>query len=322
MRVCLFLIIVVLFFFTGCAETYKMVQKEEELIFQSGFEPESKVIPRGNDADITGTDNTLDIKNDWVRDLDENQLVGNFNIQYQGGDASQRFAKIIPEPGNPENHVLWFWLDDANVEGTKGRIQANIYQGTSGLKEYSQSMRIFLPEDMNFVRTFPEKISWLTIVEIWNNITWSQRVPYGFRVTLGIGKPDHRESDLFFIIDGQDCELFEDGRQKYTTLWADMNKRTKVPIGKWFTLDYYFKEGNAANGRFYMTMTPENGTKITVFDIKNLTHNSHNPNPNGVTDFNPLKLYTSRKLIDHMKSNGKSLQIYFDDFKLWKGSKP
>jgi hypothetical protein len=317
-----FSIIVVIFFLSVCAVPEKVVPNEAELIFQTGFEPQSRIIPRGNDADITGTDRSLDVNNDWVRDLDENPVVGNFNIQYQGGDSTQRFAKIIPEPGKPENHVLWFWLDDANVGGTKGRIQANIYGAKTGMKEFYQSVRMFLPDDMRAVRSFPEKIHWLTIAEFWNNITWRQEIPHRYRLTLGIGKQVSAESDLYFIVDGQDCQLFADGRQKYTTLWSKVNQQVEVPIGQWFTLEYYYKEGNAKNGRFWMAIQPEGENRKLVFDLTNFTHNSTDPSPDGVTDFNPLKLYTSKKLIDYMSSQDKTLQIFWDDFKLWKDKRP
>ena len=232
-----------------------------------------------------------------------------------------RFAKIVPEPGNPSNHVLQFWLDQPNVEGSKGRIQGNLY-GNKGMKEFYQSERIFLTSDFNTVRTFPDKINWLTIAEFWNNVTWSQTVPYGFRITLGIGKPVTTESDLYFILDAQDCQLFADGSQKYTTLWSLTNQKVKVPIGKWFTLEYYYKEGNAENGRFYMTIQPDGGQKEIIFDQKAITHNTKDPAPDGVTDFNPIKLYTSKQLIEYMKSKDKTLQIYWDDFKLWKDKRP
>ncbi|WP_372949772.1 hypothetical protein [Mariniphaga sp.] len=316
-------VLVPLLVFVSCTQAQNEENiSEPVLIFQSGFEPESKVISRGSDADIVGTDLSFSEKNDWANDLDNNPLVGDFNLQYQGGDSTQRFVKIVPEPGNPENHVLHFWLNEPNVGGTKGRIQANIYGGKTGLKEFYQSVRIFLPEDMKTVRTFPDKIHWLTIAEFWNNITWSQNVPFGFRITLGLGKPDSVESDLYFILDGQDCQLFEDGSQKYTTLWSEINQNVKVPLGEWFTMDYYYKEGDAGKGNFYMTIQPDGGQKAVIFDVTEFTHNSHDQNPDGVTDFNPLKLYTSKKLIDYMSSKGKTLQIYWDDFKLWKDRRP
>jgi hypothetical protein len=300
--------------------------KKGVLLFQSGFEPGSKIKHGNNpftgDDDIVGRDKSVPAPNDWVEDLDNSKKVGRFNLQYQGGDTTQRYARIIPEPGNPSNHVLHFWLNDANVGGTKGRIQANLYGAEKGMKEFYQSVRIFLPDDFNTVRRFPEKITWLTIFEFWNNITWNQTVPHRFRITLGIGKPVEWENDLCFILDGQDCELFQDGSQKYTTLWKEVNQNVKVPIGKWFTIDYYYKEGDAKSGRFWMAIQPEGGEKQVVFDVTNYTHNTGDKNPDGVTDFNPLKIYTSKKLIDFMRGNGKTLQMYWDDFKLWEGKTP
>ncbi|HLP72271.1 MAG TPA: hypothetical protein VK155_05155 [Bacteroidales bacterium] len=292
-------------------------QNHGELIFQSGFEQASTVVPLRADADISGSDKSVKNHNDWVNDLDNNPFIGNFNLQYQGGDSTQRYAAIVPEPGNPSNHVLKFWLNEPNVNGSKGRIQANIY-GNKGLYGFTQSVRVFLHDDFNTVRTYPDKISWLTISEFWNNITWDQKVPYRFRITLGIGKPVKEESDLYFIIDAEDCQLFENGRQRYDKVWAEINKDVKVPIGKWFTMEYYYKEGNAETGRFYMSVTPEGGKKQVIFDLKKFTHNTEDPAPDGVGDYNPMKLYTSKGLIDYMHSKGKTLQIFWDDFGLWK----
>lgn len=329
MKKLIFIFILQAAFFNACAQeplTENQPQGKAELIFQSGFEPSSKIKHGNNpftgDDDIVGRDNSVPAPNDWMEDLDNSKKVGRFNLQYQGGDTTQRYARIIPEPGNPSNHVLHFWLNDANVGGTKGRIQANLYGAEKGMKEFYQSVRILLPDDFNMVRKFPEKITWLTIFEFWNNITWNQTVPHGFRITLGIGKPVAWENDLCFILDGQDCELFPDGSQKYTTLWKEVNQSVKVPIGKWFTIDYYYKEGDAKSGRFWMAIQPEGGEKQVVFDVTNYTHNTGDKNPDGVTDFNPLKIYTSKKLIDFMRGNGKALQMYWDDFKLWEGKTP
>lgn len=308
--------------FATCSQEPKSVSIQGELIFQSGFEPGSEVVSKGSDADIVGKDLTFSDYNDWEASFDNHPEIGSFSLQYQGGDSTQRFAKIISEPGNPENRVLQFWLNEPNVGGEKGRIQANIYGGKKGLKEFYQSVRIFLPDDFKQVRLYPERIRWLTIAEFWNNITWSQSIPNRFRITLGIGKPVEGESDLYFILDAQDCELYLDNTQKYTTLWSEINKEVKIPIGKWFVLEYYYKEGDSKNGKFYLAIQPEGGVKQVVFDVKRVTHNSKDPNPDGVTDFNPMKLYTSKQLIDYMRNSGKTLQIYWDDFKLWKNKHP
>jgi len=298
---------------------------EAQLIFQSGFEGDSRIVALNSaeeDADIIGTDGSLPDHNDWVKDLEQHPNIGSFNLQYQGGDVSRRFAKIIQEPGNPSNRVLQFWLDQPNVASSagpyrKGRIQANLYGGTNGLREFSQSVRIFLHPDFNTVRSYPDKISWLTIAEFWNNLNWDKAVPYGFRVSLNIAKPGPAAGDLYFEITGQDTTY--GGEMK--TVWSTMNEKVPVPIGKWFTMDYYYKEGDADNGRFYLAITPEGEKKAVVFDLTKVTHNTQDPKPDGVTEFCPMKLYTSRQLINYMKENGKTLQIYWDDFKLWTGKK-
>ena len=293
-----------------------------ELIFQSGFEDDCRlVLTRSEFADITGADRAFRDHNDWVADLDNHPNIGNFSIQFGTGDSTGRTARIIAEPGNTENHVLQFRLKEPAVNAPNGRIQGNIY-GNNGLKEFYQQERIFLHDDFNAVRKYPQKIHWLTIAEFWNNITWSQTVPYRFRITLGLGKLTKGEDDLHFILDAEDCQLFPDNHQKYTTVWAEVAKNIKVPIGKWFTLEYYFKEGDHNSGRFRMAITPAGEQKQVVFDVRKITHNTEDLHPDRVGDFNPLKLYTSKDLINFMRSQNKVLQIYWDDFKLWKDKRP
>ena len=67
-----------------------------------------------------------------------------------------------------------------------------------------------------------------------------------------------------------------------------------------------------------MTITPDGEKKQVVVDVSNYTQNTYDPAPNGVTGFSPMKLYTSHQVISFMKNQGKTLQIYWDDFKLWR----
>jgi hypothetical protein len=305
--------------FTGCSPQNEIVKSEPgaTLVFQSGFE-NSSIKQRGDNADITGADPRFQEKNDWIRDLADRPDFGKFNIQYHTGDSSMRNATIIPEPGNADNHVMAFTLVKPMANGSNGRIQANMY-GNSGLKEFSQSVRIFLHEDFKAVYSYPGEIHWLTISEFWNNITWSQSVPNRFRITLGLGKAAGQVNNLSFILDAEDCELFADNRQQYTKIWAEKNESVAVPVGKWFTMEYYFKEGDKQSGRFTMSITPDGGKKSLIFDVHNITHNTTDKAPDGVSDLNPLKLYTSKALVEYMQSQNKKLQIYFDDFKFWQG---
>ena len=291
------------------------------LMFQSNFELPCAIVPSSSITEkITGKDGLLGTNNDWDA-LMGNILSSQPYFNYNGGDLSKRSASLVSDPMNPSNKVLRYNINDswADASGAvKARVQYEFYGVKSGLKEYYQSVRMFLPTDINLLRKYPNTINWLTIVEIWNNITWSQTVPFGYRLTLGIGKLIPTEDDLHFIVDGQDCILYPDNSQKYTTIWSAKAGKVKIPVGQWFTMDYYFKEGNAKTGRFYMTIEPDGGKKEVVFDITNFTHNTTDSNPDGVTQFNPMKMYTSKELIDYMKAQGKPLQILWDDFKLWR----
>lgn len=302
-------------------------QQERVLLFNSGFEPGSKIAhgkdPFTSDDDIAGKDLSVDEPNDWSADIDESRNLGYFNLQYQGGDTTMRFARIVPEPGNPGNRILHFWLQQPNVNGSKARIQANIYERSTdqidGIKDFFQSVRIFLHEDMETVKTFPDKISWLTILEVWNNIQWTDD-PYPFRITVGIGKPSADSRKLHFMVDAEDYEYAtETTKGRYVKIWHEMNQNIEVPIGKWLNLEYYIHEGNDQDGRFYLAMTPERGKKQVIFDIRGFTHNTKDKNPDGITLWNPMKLYTSKELVNYVNSQGKALQVYWDDLKIWKG---
>jgi hypothetical protein len=296
-----------------------------KLVFQTGFEGTSALITDSKNIpsfitpgyvidDIVGVDSTLREKNNWEKDLDNNPDGGQFLIEYTGGDTTQRFVKIIPEPGNPKNHVLQFWLNDswhASEGQQKARIQTDIYGIKKGFKEIYQTQRVFLTEDFNVLKTYPGKFGWLTISEFWNNEWWVKDEQYGFRTTLGIEKPKEGESDLYFKLDA------ENAGQKQVWNAGDQPK-VKLPIGKWFTMEYYLKEGNKETGRFYMTITPDGERKQVVFDVTNFTHNTFDPAPNGFTGWSPQKLYTSKEVVGFVKSKGKTLQIYWDDFKLWR----
>lgn len=298
---------------------------EGNLLFQTGFEGTSNIVPRtrnkpGEEShnyetdDIVGVDNTFSSHNDWVKDLDQNPMAGEFLVEYTGGDSSKRYVKIIPEPGNSKNHVLQFWLNDwwlATENQKKARIQADVYGIKSGFKEFRQSVRVFLNDDFKALEKYPNPITWLTISEFWNNEWWVATEKYGFRVTLGIGKPTAAESKLHFILNAEDAGQKE--------IWNDNNhSQVEVPIGKWFTMDYYFKEGDDKTGKFFMTITPDGGKKQVIFNVTGFTHNTSDPAPNGVTGYSPLKLYTSKELVQFIKDQDKTLQIFWDDFKLWR----
>lgn len=290
------------------------------MVFQSNFEAGCSIVTFGTTNDrITGRDNSLASLNDWDA-LETSLLSTRPYFNYNGGDSTMRRARLVQDPLNPANRVLHYRLSDTWLDGGvyRGRVQYEFYNIRSGFREYYQSVKMLLPvAEFEALRKYPASIDWLTIVEIWNNITWSQTVPNRYRLTLGIGKLVPTENDLCFILDAQDCQLFADGSQKYTTIWSQQAPAVKIPVGKWFTMEYWFREGNRQNGRFFMAITADGGARQTVFDVTHFTHNTGDAAPDGVTHFNPMKMYTSKPLVDFLRQQGLSLNIYWDDLRLW-----
>ena len=295
--------IILLFYVQSYAQT-------SELIFHSGFEPNTTEITTGDD--IIGIDNSVNPPNDWVNDLENHPNIGNFSIFYEGGDDTMRFAKIVQDPTDPTNKILHYWLKHPNVAGSKGRIQSDIY-GNDNLTEMSQKVRIYLPNDWNIIKNAAGgTVEWMTIMELWNNAGWTTE-GNPFRISLGIHKKDPLSSNLTFNLDAE-TKL----TTYWQTLWNESDTTFSIPVGQWLTLETYFKEGNDSNGRFVLAVKPDGGTRQFIFDVTNFTHHPSDTSPDGLKHYNPMKLYTSASVVDYVRNNGGVLQLYWDDFEIWK----
>ncbi|MCF6226865.1 MAG: hypothetical protein L3J22_11280, partial [Xanthomonadales bacterium] len=71
-------------------------------------------------------------------------------------------------------------------------------------------------------------------------------------------------------------------------------------------------------GRFILAVTPDSGVRQIIFDVTNFTHHPDDNNPDGLSCYNPMKLYTSGATVDYVRNHNGVLQIYWDDFELWK----
>ena len=279
------------------------------LLFQTGFEGTSHVFDWSY---FKGKDETLE-KSDFETDVIP--WGGELRIQSAPHKIGQQFAEVIPEPENPDNHVLRFQANGYDEITVPLRIQVNAYEIKKGLKEFNQSVRMFLPEHMNELKWYPTRWAMFTILEIWNNYDWTGS-PYAFRISFNIYSYAYQgDNNLYFNISAEDSNPGVFGWQG---VWSAGNRDIVVPVGEWFTMHYYFKEGDAANGRMVIQIETAEHGKQTLFDITNFTHSPRDPAPDGVTGFNPLKIYSDNRLIDFLKNRGKpSVDIYWDDFKLY-----
>ena len=63
----------------------------------------------------------------------------------------------------------------------------------------------------------------------------------------------------------------------------------------------------------YMSVTPDGGSEQVLFNVVETTQHPKEKCPDGFTHVQPLKWYTSSELVEHMKTAGYSLEIYWDD---------
>ena len=291
-------------------------------VFRSGFEPDSTLIPRGSGVndDIRGVDHSVPPPNDWANDLEGYPKVGFFNIQYQGGEFEDRYARIIPDPTRDDNHVLHFWMKNPRIPssssptGYKGRIQANVYNN-SDLTEVYQRRRLYLHSDMQLLREYPGRFTWLTIEELWLAAGWIGH-PYPFRIKVDLSKDTGAGEALHFSVHAQMHD------ERYINIWNQTNRDFEVPIEQWMTLETYYRQGDDQSGRFFFAVTPEGGERKVIFDVAGWTYSPVASTPTPMTDWNPMKMYTSDTLVNYVRESGGVMQLYFDDWEVWDGPPP
>jgi len=306
-------------FFSGCRETPDPSEcepvfctPEEELIFRTGFEPTVVGLPPGEIAIFSGVDQSVDPPNDWEANLADHPQIGDFNIQYQGGWLGQRTASLVPDPEDSNNQVLRFWLQEPNVDGTKGRVQANLY-GNHCLREIYHRQRIYLHPDFALLKDAPHRIEWLTLFEYWNNPNWDG-YQYPFRISVNLQKPSSDPGgELFF---GLSTEAFQNGGWKKLT--EHINTVYPVPIGEWIDIEMHIREGGEGMGHIGMEVIRSQANNRFIFGFDMLTHHPDDPCPDGYSHFNPMKLYTSDDVLNYVKDQGGALEVLWDDFELWK----
>ncbi|WP_159520515.1 hypothetical protein [Sunxiuqinia indica] len=289
--------------------------QSNELIFSSGFEKGTTITQIDNkDAEVKGTDSLNTSKGNWETNLEGDPNNCEFKIYYQDGDESMRSATIVPDPLDPENKVALFEIDKPNVfNGKKGRIQANMYNCREGFKTLTYSIRLFLPKDLDVLKSYPNAFTWFTLMEFWNDSPW-EKPETGFRITVGLNKPGKGIDSLRFAIHGQ--VYVQEPRKPGEVIWDETQNNFAVPTGKWMALKVNFVEGDKIHGRFQLVAVVDE-KETEIFNIHNWTHHPECASPDGLTHHNPFKLYTSGEIINYINSKGKSTRLYWDDYKVW-----
>ena len=313
----------------------------QQILFNTGFEGstrlEASIGPYFHGApdqyeDFFGIDPTVPAPNNWEQ-IKKHPVLGSLRLYHEGGDESQRYAKIVPDEAASGNHVLRFWIGEPNVliqgpEGVqpKARIQAELYYN-EGLRDIYQSVRVRFHPTIALLKDFPDAFNWFTLAEFWNKPFWSENddlsdVPYPFRMSLGLRKQTSGHANaLYFAVEAQvmrsDLPSF-----KVEQIWEEVNTDFAVPFGSWMTIESYYREGDPETGRYYVAVTPENGPRVVLFDIHDWTYHPKNPSPDGLTHYNPIKMYTSAEVVEYLRNRSDGLQVDWDDLAFWTGRHP
>lgn len=239
-------------------------------------------------------------------------------IQFQGGDPSQRHARIVDDPAGASNRVLEFVLRDANVQlrdraGFKSRIQMNIY-GNAGVGEVYQSVRLRLGPEFADLSDLSDAFDWFTISEWWNNAGWTDE-PHPFRVSVhisklrpGVGQP------LNFTVAATAKPFGTDNWR--IKLWNAKAEGFVVPVGQWMQLEFYYRDGGRDDGRFALAVTPAGRDRNILFDVTGYTRHPDARTSDGLAHWNPIKLYTSDALTQFVRNRGKQFTMHWDDLRI------
>ncbi|MCH2021972.1 MAG: T9SS type A sorting domain-containing protein [Saprospiraceae bacterium] len=309
-RTGLSILVIVLFNTISIAQNYYFKSGFESNVYLNQYELNGS--PNQNYADIYGTDSIYGY--DWENDLDNNTSIGTFRIYYEIGDTLKARASIVNDPLDNANKVLKFQLDSANVPNIgspKGRIQASI-NNSHNLTTFSFKVKLYIHPDIDTLKSYNNDFNWLTLMEFWNNGSFQ---PFPFRITLNIQKPDTTVgSSLYFGTHGQTKDTVN---SVWVNVWEEIDYTYTIPTGQWLIFETFFLEGDSINGRYKVTITDTLNNIHTLFDITNYTHHPLDPFPDGVKNFNPMKLYTSGTLIDGMSAINTELSVLWDDFEIW-----
>lgn len=328
------------------AVAYAQDKRKEVLLFQSGFEEDTKLISAGAQSDIlVGIDATVSAPNDWTKFSQKGgyPAAGEFRIFYEGGDLTKRKASLVQDPKNPKNTVLKFTVYEPNVvknekdtAAYKTRIQGQVNGAKDGIQRYYQSVKMYFPSTtMNLLKKYPEQINWYSLAEFWNNAAWGSVPADPYRLTVGMGhRPGENNPFYFhFSCDQYRIQYKADGKtpEKYvpTDIKNAKNEDFHIPSDTWITVEYYFQEGNwkatetRPAGHFYMAVQIEGGKKMVLFNERVATiHPKNTQPPDGLTVYHPMKFYTNKQIAAYMKANRTPLEIMWDDLKIYSDKLP
>lgn len=330
-----------------------------ELIFASNFEnsyfvnKSGATVPKAflGDIKIKGTDNSFS-PNSYRTDWDELRTLTNSNLNFlaSGTSAADAYAEIINDPfSTGRGKILNF---RTNHIGSKSRVQLNM-QITEN--KWTNSILMRVPsESVGLLASYPSAMDWFTVMEMPIDPSFATEdfgtcnsspvyiqnvdcVP-NYRVGLNIVK---RSGQLYFDLYGDYAGKFLSASQKAAlgVTGAPTNGLTKtdyfheissepVLLDQWFRLNmFYERYPNRTDGlgNLKVQVVNSSGVATTVINLTDVvvTDFINTSRTYGRIKINPFKLYTADYFVEYIFDNNGSnpdrVDVYYDDWRLFKG---
>ena len=186
----------------------------------------------------------------------------------------------------------------------------NVY-GNDGVAEVYQSVRMRLDDGFEALAALPQAFDWLTLSEWWNNAGWTGE-PHAFRITVDLANRGVGGRAGLFL-HARATAKPAGGARWSETVWAAAAGDWSLPVRQWMTVETWYRDGDAAQGRFVMAVTPDGGQRRVLLDVHDATRHPLTTVVDGLRHFNPLKLYTSQALLEAVRRTAPRLAVQWAD---------
>lgn len=261
--------------------------------------------------------------------------LGPPTLQFEGGDTRKRQARVLANPQQPGSHMLEFEVVEPNVTlhaeanladrsrgpqlRRKARVQMNVY-ANEGVAEVYQSVRMRLDDGFEALATLPVAYDWLTLSEWWNNAGWTGE-SHAFRITVDLANRGADGRRGLFLHARATAKPVH-GAHWSEKVWSAAAADWSIPVRQWMTLETWYRDGNAATGRFVLAVKPDGGERRVLIDVHDVTRHPQTVVLDGLRHFNPLKLYTSQALVEAVRRSAPRLAVQWSDLDIRACSTP
>ncbi|MBN2012840.1 hypothetical protein JW960_26155 [candidate division KSB1 bacterium] len=234
-------------------------------------------IPQPNEPDFV-----CDFTQGWENDL--RQYFGTFSFQYSCEDLTKNYYETI----NEKLHLVINEGCDYS-----GRVQGTLVMSEREVYHFKQDYFI----DDGFDLEGYSGYAWILLFEFWeqHNDIWDGNSAGQIHFPLYIQKSNGL---IYWHLMAQKMQPAD---QEFSNVWDRISTK-EVPIGEWFTMEFYIERGNP--GRYLVKLNDE-----VLFDVKDATVYPDHKMP--VSWFQPWKWYMNIEFVNYSAP----LEIWCDNFK-------